>query len=110
MSRELQNICSRTKKKTRVKILKFESKKYASRFEKKSTRVAKKRMLTSCDINRCLHFTETWFSIQSSGLLATMYSPSLLDLSRIWKGSLVKLHMTVQKSYFGALTSTKGRA
>ena len=37
MSRDLQNICSRTKKKTRVKILKFESKKYASRFEKKNS-------------------------------------------------------------------------
>ena len=37
MSRDLQNICSRTKKKTRVKILKFESKKYAGRFEKKKS-------------------------------------------------------------------------
>ena len=38
MSRDLQNICSRTKKKkTGVKILKFESKKYASRFEKKNS-------------------------------------------------------------------------
>ena len=36
-------------------------KKYASRFEKKKTRVEKERMLTSCDINRCLHFTETRF-------------------------------------------------
>ena len=36
-------------------------KKYASRFEKKSTRVEKERTLTSCDINRCLHFTETRF-------------------------------------------------
>ena len=28
---------------------------------KKKTRVEKERMLTSCDINRCLHFTETRF-------------------------------------------------
>ena len=49
------------KKKTRVKILKFESKNYASRFEKKKTRVEKETTLTSCDINRCLHFTETKF-------------------------------------------------
>ena len=29
--------------------------------KKKSTRVEKERTLTSCDINRCLHFTETRF-------------------------------------------------
>ena len=29
--------------------------------KKKYTRVEKERTLTSCDINRCLHFTETRF-------------------------------------------------
>ena len=29
--------------------------------KKKKTRVEKERTLTSCDINRCLHFTETRF-------------------------------------------------
>ena len=35
MSRDLQNICSRTKKKTRVEILKFESKKMRVELKKK---------------------------------------------------------------------------
>ena len=35
MSRDLQNICSRTKKKTRVEILKFESKKMGVELKKK---------------------------------------------------------------------------
>ena len=48
-------------KKTRVKILKFESKKICESIWKKKTRVEKERTLTSCDINRCLHFTETRF-------------------------------------------------
>ena len=44
-----------------------------------------------------------------------IFSSPLVDLSRTWKGSLVQLHMnqawfhmTVQNSYFGAVTSTKG--
>ena len=44
-----------------------------------------------------------------------MFSSPLVDLSRTWKGSLVQLymnqawfHMTVQNSYFGAVTSPKG--
>ena len=62
MSRDLQNICSRTKKKHESKFWNLSRKKYASRFEKKkNTRVEKERTLTSCDINRCLHFTETRF-------------------------------------------------
>ena len=36
MSRDLQNICSRTKKKTRVEILKFESKKMRVELKKKT--------------------------------------------------------------------------
>ena len=48
-------------KKTQVKILKFESKKICESIWKKKTRVEKERTLTSCDINRCLHFTETRF-------------------------------------------------
>ena len=60
MTRDLQNICSRTKKK-RVEILKFESKKKceSSWKKKKNTRVEKERTLTSCVVNRCLHFTDT---------------------------------------------------
>ena len=61
MSRDLQNICSRTKQKTRVEILKFESKNKARVELEKKIRVEKERTLTSCDINRCLHFTETRF-------------------------------------------------
>ena len=34
-------------------------KKNASRVEKKNTRVEKERTLTSCVVNRCLHFTDT---------------------------------------------------
>ena len=63
MTRDLQNICSRTKEKKRVEILKFESKK-KMRVElkkKKNTRVEKERTLTSCVVNRCLHFTDTRF-------------------------------------------------
>ena len=42
MSRDLQNICSRTKKKTRVEILKFESKNKA-RVELKKKLESRKR-------------------------------------------------------------------
>ena len=59
MSRDLQNICSRTKKKTRDEILKFESKKMRVELKKKITRVEKERTLTSCVVYRCLHFTDT---------------------------------------------------
>ena len=59
MSRDLQNICSRTKKKHESKFWNLSRKKYASRFEKKNTWVEKERTLTSCVINRCLHFTGT---------------------------------------------------
>ena len=59
MSRDLQNICSRTKKKTRDEILKFESKKMRVELKKKNTRVEKERTLTSCVVYRCLHFTDT---------------------------------------------------
>ena len=59
MSRDLQNICSRTKKKTRVEILKFESKNKARVELKKKIRVEKERTLTSCVVYRCLHFTDT---------------------------------------------------
>ena len=55
MSRDLQNICSRTKKKTRDEILKFESKKMRVELKKKNTRVEKERTLTSCVVYRCLH-------------------------------------------------------
>ena len=49
-------------KKHESKFWNLSRKKYASRFEKKKkTRVEKGRTLTSCDINRCLHFTETRF-------------------------------------------------
>ena len=60
MTRDLQNICSRTKKK-RVEILKFESKKKCESSWKKKiyTRVEKERTLTSCVVNLCLHFTDT---------------------------------------------------
>ena len=49
------------KKKTRVEILKLETKeKNASRVEKKkNTWVEKERTLASCVVHRCLHFTET---------------------------------------------------
>ena len=60
MSRDLQNICSRTKKKTRVEILKFESKNKAQvELKKKKNWVEKERTLTSCVVYRCLHFTDT---------------------------------------------------
>ena len=59
MSRDLQNICSRTKKKTRDEILKFESKKMRVELKKKITRVEKERTLTSCVVYRCLHLTDT---------------------------------------------------
>ena len=59
MSRDLQNICSRTKKKTRVEILKFESKNKAQVELKKKIGVEKERTLTSCVVYRCLHFTDT---------------------------------------------------
>ena len=47
------------KKKTRVEILKFESKKMRVELKKKNTRVEKERTLTSCVVYRCLHFTDT---------------------------------------------------
>ena len=59
MSRDLQNICSRTKQKTRVEILKFESKNKARVELEKKIRVEKERTLTSCVVYRCLHFTDT---------------------------------------------------
>ena len=58
MSRDLQNICSRTKQKTRVEILKFESKNKARVELEKKIRVEKERTLTSCVVYRCLHFTD----------------------------------------------------
>ena len=85
MSRDLQNICSRTKKNSRVEGLKFESKKNASRVEKKySSQERENADKLCCHSMSSLHRDEA--SIQSSGLLATKYcrffSSPLLDLSR----------------------------
>ena len=58
MSRDLQNICSRTKKNTSGNF-EIWVEKNASRVEKKNTRVEKERTLTSCVVYRRLHFTDT---------------------------------------------------
>ena len=78
--------------------MKFESKKMRVELKKKileDTRVEKQRTLTSCVVYRCLHFTEA--SIQSGGLLSTKYcrffSSLSVDLSRTYKGTLVRLHL-----------------
>ena len=47
------------KKKTRVEILKFESKNKARVELEKKIRVEKERTLTSCVVYRCLHLTDT---------------------------------------------------
>ena len=87
-------------KKMRVELKK--KKKYSSRERENADQLC-------CQSISSLHRYEA--SIQSSGLLTTKYcrffSSLLVDLSRTWKGSLVQLHMTVQSSYLGALTSTK---
>ena len=98
MTRDLQNICSRTKKnimqmswlQTQVKIVKFES--------KKKMWVEKERTLTSCVVSQCLHLTE--MRLQSKVAACWLpnrqiFSSHLLDLSRTWRGSLVQCHMTV---------------
>ena len=112
MSRDLQNICSRTKKKTRVEILKFESKKMRVELKKKySSRERENADQLCCLSMSSLHRYEA--SIQSSGLLATKYCRFFLLPWQTYRGlrkaaqfSFIK--MTVQNSYFGALTSTKG--
>ena len=73
MTRDLQNICSRTKKK-RVEILKFESKKKMRvelKKKKYSSRERENADQLCCQSMSSLHRYEA--SIQSSGLLATKY-------------------------------------
>ena len=80
-------------------------------------------MQTSCVVNQCsLHRYEGYYirgfdpKLWFVGYqILQIFSSALVDLSRTWKGSLVQLHMnqawfhmTVQNSYFGAVTSTKG--
>ena len=71
MSRDLQNVCSRMKKKTRVEILKLESKeKNASRVEKKKKNLSRERENADqlcCPSMSSLHRDEA--SIQNSGIL-----------------------------------------
>ena len=83
MSRHLQNICSRTKKKTRVEILKFESKKkFESSWKKKySSRERENADQLCCQSMSSLHRYEA--SIQSCGLLATKYCRFFFSLGRL---------------------------
>ena len=75
MTRDLQNICSRTKEKKRVEILKFESKKKMrvelKKKKKYSSRERENADQLCCQSMSSLHRYEV--SIQSSGLLATKY-------------------------------------
>ena len=59
MSRDLQNICSRTKKKHESKFWNLSRKIKGKSSWKKKIWVEKERTLTSCVVYRCLHFTDT---------------------------------------------------
>ena len=86
------------RKKTRVEILQFESKKMRVELKKKNTRVEKQRTLTSCVVYRCLNFTDT--RLRSKVVVCCL--PNIADfffspggpggLIEDLEGSLVQLH------------------